>query len=68
MSDFGWPRTMPLWFVGHKTLRPNYELAALFFFLSRVSQKGEFYLERFLMKQHCTKTAHFDNHVHVIII
>ena len=25
------------------------------FFLSRVSHKGEFYLERFLMRQHCTK-------------
>ena len=24
------------------------------FFLSRVSHKGEFYLERFLMRQHCT--------------
>ena len=25
------------------------------FFLSRVSHKGEFYLERFLMRQHCTQ-------------
>jgi hypothetical protein len=25
------------------------------FFLSRVSHKGDFYLERFLMRQHCTK-------------
>ena len=35
------------------------------FFLSRVSHKGEFYLERFLMRQHCTST-HFDYHVLII--
>ena len=29
------------------------------FSLSRVSHKGEFYLERFLMRQHCT-TAPFE--------
>ena len=26
-------------------------------FLSRVSHKGEFYLERFLMRQHCTNIS-----------
>jgi len=27
------------------------------FSLSRVSHKGEFYLERFLMRQHCTNNS-----------
>ena len=27
------------------------------FFLSRVSHNGEFYLERFLMRQHCTNSS-----------
>ena len=27
------------------------------FFLSRVSHKGKFYLERFLMRQHCTNSS-----------
>ena len=27
------------------------------FFLSRISHKGEFYLERFLMRQHCTNNS-----------
>ena len=27
------------------------------FYLSRVSYKGEFYLERFLMRQHCTNNS-----------
>ena len=27
------------------------------FSLSRVSYKGEFYLERFLMRQHCTNSS-----------
>ena len=29
------------------------------FSLSRVSHKGEFYLERFLMIQHCTNSSFF---------
>ena len=28
-----------------------------FFSLSRVSHKGEFYLERFLVRQHCTSIS-----------
>ena len=53
--NFGWPFE-PLCIV--ITLTLNSELAALFF-LSRVSHKGEFYLEMFLMRQHCT-LAYFD--------
>ena len=27
------------------------------FFLSKISHKGEFYLERFLMRQHCINSS-----------
>jgi hypothetical protein len=44
-----------------KTLRPNYDSMSWlhFFFLSRVSHKGEFYLEMFLMRQYCTKQLNY---------
>jgi hypothetical protein len=50
-------KTFEPWLVIISTIKPFHELAVLFSFLGFYLTRCEFYLERFLMRRHCTNSS-----------